>query len=108
MACIRRNQLAFGTAVDLEPGTVRISGELDLAVGDRLQEPVRALLAGGLRVVTLDFADVTFIDAAGLGAVVGVRNLLLRSGSQLALRNLPDRVAWVFMLGGLEALLRQH
>jgi anti-sigma B factor antagonist len=56
--------------------------------------------------VTLDLANVTFVDSSGLGAVIELRNHLLESGRRLVLRNLQPRVERTLVITGLIDLLR--
>ena len=55
--------------------------------------------------VTVDLARVTFIDATGLGAIVGLRNELIAAGGSLKLTGASPRVARIFALGSLSTLL---
>ena len=48
---------------------VTLSGELDLAVGDRVSATLREHLEAGRRLV-VDLSEVTFIDSTGLGAIL--------------------------------------
>src|SRR5262245_51952002 len=59
---------SLGEVVVLE-----LSGRMVLEDGDRqLKERVSALLAGGTRRIILSAAEVSYVDSAGLGALVGV------------------------------------
>lgn len=49
---------------------ISIAGELDISTRDRLTRGVRLALRKDLALLTLDLRDVSFIDAAGLGAVI--------------------------------------
>ena len=63
------------TAVQDRPEDVavlRIAGPLYAPVCATLLSDVRALLSAGRRVIVLDLADVTAIDAAGVGALVHI------------------------------------
>lgn len=48
----------------------RVFGELDVASVGALREELRLTMAAGSGPVVLDLAAVTFVDAAGLGALV--------------------------------------
>ena|SRR5579862_9618751 len=73
---------------DLHSGAtvVRVSGEVDLSTVGGLRAPLDEL-AGEGRDVTVDLGEVTFIDASGLGALVGARDALARAGHTLMLRS---------------------
>ena len=49
---------------------VSISGDLDLSTRDRLTRGVRLALRRDVALLALDLRGVSFIDAAGLGAVI--------------------------------------
>ena len=71
------NQLGDLTIVSLGPsGHVRLVGEVDLAGAARLYAEVTRLHAEGCTVRPVDLTRVTFMDAAGLGALVWLRRRL--------------------------------
>jgi anti-sigma B factor antagonist len=77
---------------------VTATGQLDLAVKDELRE-VLAPLTG---VVTVDLAQVTFVDSSAIGVFVGVHTRLTRDGGNLRLRKpqeLPRRALEIVGLG---------
>jgi len=53
-----------------------------------LRDKVKALLAEGKKKIVLDMKNVTFIDSAGLGALVGVHHSANTRGASLRLCNL--------------------
>jgi anti-sigma B factor antagonist len=55
--------------------------------------------------VTVDLTRVTFLDAAGLGAIVGLRNELIAAGGSLRITGASARVTRIFALGGLDMIL---
>ncbi len=63
--------ITLGSAAQL-----RLVGELDLAGAARLYAEVTRLHAEGCTVRTVDLTRVTFMDAAGLGALVWLRRRL--------------------------------
>ena len=50
---------------------VRVSGELDLTTAVQVRETVMDLLERQAERVSLDCADLTFIDSAGIGVLAG-------------------------------------
>ncbi|MET7421343.1 STAS domain-containing protein [Dactylosporangium sp. NPDC005555] len=73
-----------------DPGTVviRLDGELDLATRDHLSEAVRAVLpVFRPRTLTVDLAEVTVLDSAGIGALVSCWKVAQEAGCKLSLRN---------------------
>lgn len=83
------------------PSTLRVSGEVDLAVADELRQVGLSCIESddvGLRV---DLGDVTFIDSTGLGALVQLRSAARDKSKLLQLVNLPDEVTRMLQLTGL-------
>jgi anti-sigma B factor antagonist len=77
----------------------RIAGRITAGDGDCLRNAVRN--APDTRVAVLDLADVSAIDAAGLGTLVSLRNWARTSGTRLKLMNLTPWVDDVLRLTGL-------
>ena len=50
---------------------VRVSGELDLTTAAQVRETVLELLDGHAERISLDCAELSFIDSAGIGVLVG-------------------------------------
>ena len=65
---------------------VRSRGELDAASAERLHDVAAAAIDGRSPVVILDLRDVTFCDAAGLRALVGLGRRAARLQRTLVLR----------------------
>ncbi len=81
------------------------SGEVDIAAVARLR-PGWIELAEVTRpqLVIVDLAKVTFVDVAGLGLLVALRNQQRRHGGQVHLRSVPAPVARLLELTGLSAV----
>jgi anti-sigma B factor antagonist len=61
---------------------VTIAGEIDIATAGRLRERLTALAARGLPLIA-DLDQVSFIDATGLGALVGAARRAAEHGVSL-------------------------
>jgi anti-sigma B factor antagonist len=83
--------------------SVRLAGEIDLAVKDDLIQRVRASLARAER-VDLDFAEVSFIDSSGLGALVLLRKEAGGVGKKLFLVNLTPATDHLLEITGLHGV----
>jgi anti-sigma B factor antagonist len=57
-----------------------------------LREKVKGLLADGKRKLVLDMSNVTLIDSAGLGTLVGIHQSAGTRGASLSLCNLSARL----------------
>jgi anti-anti-sigma factor len=76
-------------------------GDLDMAATFKLEPEVERLLAqDGVRRLVLDLADVRFIDSAGIGALLSIRERADRLHVELALTNVPAHVERVLELTG--------
>lgn len=72
-----------------------VAGETE-ALTEALQEAIRRHWRA--RIVVLDLAEITGVDAAGVGALISVRECALRSGIAFKLMNLRPRVEEVLEL----------
>ena len=97
---------AFEITESLEPHgvDVRVSGELDVAVVDRLKQRLDSLARPGETVV-LDLSELSFIDSAGLNVIVTAFHQAKRDGWELRVDpNLSAPVLRVVKLIGLDAV----
>jgi anti-anti-sigma factor len=79
------------------------SGALDVATPPSLFRSAR--IARSAQRVTVDLSLVTFIDAAGLSAIVKLRNKVLARGQEFHLIGIKARHRRVFIMGGLGRIL---
>ena len=87
---------------------VRLSGELD----HHSAADVRGALDAVLRDVTvremqLDMTDVTFMDSAGLGVVLGRYRTLAARGGRLIVWGVRTPIDRIFRMSGLYALVER-
>ena len=82
---------------------VRVAGEIDLATAPALRTVLRRQTeaATPLRRIDVDLAQVTFLDATGLGVLVEARQRGHRAGANLVVRNAYGIVRRVFVVTGL-------
>ncbi len=86
-----------------EPGCVVVTvvGEVDIATVARLRERLSALTAGGVPLVA-DLDQVSFIDSAGLGALVGTATRAAAYGGSLSVVCAQPKIRQLFRLVGLD------
>ncbi|WP_051836851.1 STAS domain-containing protein [Streptomyces sp. NRRL WC-3742] len=84
----------------VSPFTVRARGEIDLDTAPRLRRELERALSEH-HVVVLDLSQVTFMDCAGLGALVQARNRADHSGRRLVVHGISRPVARLLTLAGL-------
>ena len=80
---------------------VAVAGEIDIATVAGLRERLVALAARGRPLVT-DLDQVGFIDAAGLGALVGAARLAAEHGGGLHVVCARQQVRRLFRITGLD------
>ncbi|MEW6126198.1 MAG: STAS domain-containing protein [Acidobacteriota bacterium] len=70
-----------------------LSGKIVLGEGDiQIKDRIKDLLADGQRRILLNLGDVSYIDSAGLGALISCYATTKREGGSLKLMNLTKRV----------------
>ena len=79
-----------------DPSTGRVTtltfhGKLTSDSTDHLKELVKPIIASGGRIV-LDFADLSYLDSAGLGEMVGSYASVTNQGGQIKLLNVQSKV----------------
>jgi anti-anti-sigma factor len=86
-------------------GIVPIEGPLRVPVNRAVRDNVRALLRQGERVIVLDLAAVTRIDAAGVGELVRAFNMAAAVNGRLRITNASPWVSEVLERAGVFDLL---
>ena len=81
---------------------MRLSGELDLCSAPQLRQALDDAAARTPARVVLDLGGLTFIDAAGIRAILGGVEIL---GPRLILHRTPPHVMRLFTLTGVEQRL---
>jgi anti-anti-sigma factor len=93
----------FDIYIDHVTRCVEVVGELDMATAPLLADAATSLRTYPARDIAFDLASVTFIDAAGLGAIVDLANVQRDHGVHLHL-TASDRVKWVAGICNLGSL----
>ncbi|PZG11124.1 STAS domain-containing protein [Nonomuraea aridisoli] len=85
--------------------TVSLSGELDIATTEALRGHLLTLLreAGQARLV-IELSRLSFIDAAGLGILISVRNQARRQQTPMRIAGVPPAMRRLLRITGLETL----
>jgi anti-anti-sigma factor len=85
---------------------VHVSGEVDIAAAPQLEGMVRAIVASGAEVsVVVDLADVTFMDMAGIHALIAAQGALNAAGRTMQVINVRPAIARVMRITGTDAIL---
>jgi anti-anti-sigma factor len=88
------------TAVEREVLVV-LTGELDLSSAPALASSLIGLVAQGHTHLVLDVADLTFIDASGLGVLVRVAKAARAAGGRITLLSPQPQVRRLLSITGL-------
>jgi anti-sigma B factor antagonist len=81
---------------------ITVIGDLDVATKPDLVAFLTKALQDNDECVSLDLSGLTFIDAGGIGLLVGLRNRTRRQGTDLILINSPACVERLLFLTGLD------
>jgi len=85
--------------------SLALSGDLDLAAVDTVRTAVTsALRDAACTGISLDLAEVTFIDSTGLGTLVAIRNLCRERNITLVLRRPSPAARRLLQLSTLDTV----
>jgi anti-sigma B factor antagonist len=80
---------------------VTLAGELDTASSRSLRATLGALVDDGVRVVRVRAEGLSFLDAAGLGVLIGAARRVREVGGSLHLESASRQVSRVVALSGV-------
>lgn len=92
--------------IEIRDGTIHFRGELDALTRALLEEETCRLIDQGERQLVVDLADVSFVSASAMDALVGIAGRLAAVGGWLELRNPIGMVREVLHVCGLTRFLR--
>ena len=82
--------------------TLRISEEIDESTTEKLRRKIDNEITRFLpRKVIFDFSDVSFMDSAGIGMLLGRYKIIRMLGGQLELINVNRQIEKVFEISGI-------
>jgi anti-sigma B factor antagonist len=88
--------------------TLRVGGELDLAVAPWLHDQLEALFVGGATSIVVDLTDATFLDSTALGVLVGALNTCRERGGEAHLVVTEPQILRVLTITGLTDAFALH
>jgi anti-anti-sigma factor len=94
-------ELAFQVTTDGR-ATVRMQGELDIATADQAYAYLRDVVDSQDGPVTMNLAELTFCDAAGLGVLARVAGYARRSGRSLKLTAARPSLLRIMRITGMD------
>jgi anti-anti-sigma factor len=83
---------------------VTAHGEIDIHTCGELEQALLGLVDDGVSKLTLDLADVAFIDSSGLRALVVAHKALEENGGSLVVANPSSMAARLLEVTGLKTL----
>jgi len=96
--------LAFEVVDGPDGVVVTLRGELDLATSSDLQRELLAVLARDVAGLTLDLAELEFLDSSGLGALYRTRQTAEARGIPFRLVAVPEHVVRVLEVTAMTPL----
>ena len=94
-------ELAYQVTTDGK-ATVRVRGELDIATADQAYAYLRDVVDNQDGPVTMNLAELTFCDAAGLGVLARVARYARRSGRSLKLSAARPSLLRIMHITGMD------
>ena len=94
-------ELAYQVTTDGK-ATVRVRGELDIATADQAYAYLRDVVDSQDGPVTMNLAELTFCDAAGLGVLARVARYARRSGRSLKLSAARPSLLRIMHITGMD------
>jgi anti-anti-sigma factor len=85
---------------------VRLTGRVDASTASEIRAALHLALTDGAGPLVLDLADVTQLDAVGLGVLMGVYERAHSLGRDVELRRVPPRIAFTLRRSGVSRVLR--
>lgn len=92
------NHLAISVHESPPIALIQVRGEIDLSTRDEFRTVAARLVEVGYGDVTVDLRAVSFIDCAGLQALISLREHIHASGGSLRLRGISPAVSRLLTL----------
>ncbi|GHA00402.1 anti-sigma factor antagonist [Streptomyces subrutilus] len=100
--------LSLRTRTTTAGPVIELAGELDHETAPEVRETLPGLdLRPGQQLV-LDLTGITFCDSSGISAMIAARNHALSCDASVALAAVPERVARIFRIVGLQQVFPTH
>lgn len=98
--------LSTPSSMSVGSGRLSLPAKFDMTSSTEFRMPfVKALHTPGLAQLTVDLANVSYIDSCGIGVLISWHNQCQESGKQLVLENCGGRVRDVLSMMGVKQLL---
>jgi len=103
----RRGSVDVRSTVRASKLDVALSGELDMAAAFRVESELERLVATpGIEGVVLDLDEVSFVDSAGLGVLLSIREQATRLGRDVRIDRMSEPVRRILDATATRGILR--
>ena len=85
---------------------VQPSGILDGLNANQLRRDISDLVENGANIVLVDFQDITFMNSAGLGALVSILKKVRSLGAELFICSLNEQVKMIFEMTKMDLIFK--
>jgi anti-sigma B factor antagonist len=76
-----------------QASVIDLRGKITLGeAATSLRETVKSLLAQGVRHIVINLADVSYVDSAGLGELIGIYTTIKNAGGSVKLLHLQKKI----------------
>ena len=91
-----------------EVALVSLEGRFDASVADSFKAAINGLLAQGSQHYVINFADVAYIDSAGLGSLVASTRRVRENNGDIKIAELSAKLRSIFNLTRLNRLFEVY
>lgn len=86
--------------------TVQLGGELDHYCAQSVRRELDTMLRDHtIRLLVLDFSNVTFMDSSGIGVVLGRYRIMRDRGGQVGVSHMNPHIARIFHMSGMDRVI---
>ncbi|WP_392535205.1 STAS domain-containing protein [Nostoc sp. C117] len=83
---------------------IKLSGNLNATTSQEFRQNITKILELGVKIVLVDFQDVTFMDSSGLGALVLAFKTLRAADTKLVICSINEQVRILFELTNMDKI----
>lgn len=92
--------------IDRKAEAVFLTGEVDVGNCSLFKEQLNEIIEDSKGVFVLDFSNLSYIDSAGLGILVGIYKRLAEKKRELTVTNANDYIKKLFRITKLDTLFK--
>lgn len=92
--------------IEKKEGAVYLTGEVDVGNCSLFKEELNGIIEESDGMFKLDFSNLSYIDSAGLGILVGIYKRLTEKSRELTVINANDYIKKLFRITKLDTLFK--